>query len=205
MISKVSLGMVFLSSLLSPWRNGPSLQSSYFPIAVWLQSPKNAVRYKAAGFNLYVGLWQGPTEKQLAQLKKAGMPVICEQNAVGLAHRNDPIIIGWMHQDEPDNAQPIIDPKTKKQIGWGPCVPPGRIVSEYQQMKVADPTRPIMLNLGQGVANDQWIGRGPGASLDQYKTFVQGGDIISFDVYPIAGLVPNGVNKLWYVAEDIGQ
>jgi hypothetical protein len=44
------------------WKNGPSVDPNYFPIAVWLQDPKNAGRYKPAGINLYVGLWRGPTE-----------------------------------------------------------------------------------------------------------------------------------------------
>ena len=40
-----------------------------------------AARYKEAGINLYVALWGGPTEAQLADLKKCGMQVICDQNA----------------------------------------------------------------------------------------------------------------------------
>jgi hypothetical protein len=34
------------------WTNGPSSDPSYFPIAVWLQNPNSAERYKAAGINL---------------------------------------------------------------------------------------------------------------------------------------------------------
>ncbi len=129
------------------WKKGPPNDPTYFPIAVWLQSPRNARRYRDAGFNLYVGLWKGPTEKQLATLRKAGMPVICSQNAVGLAHRDDPIIVGWMHGDEPDNAQPVVDPKTGKK-GYGGPVPPPRIVKDYEKLRAADPDRPILLNLG---------------------------------------------------------
>lgn len=185
------------------WKNGLPRDPHYFPIGVWLQNPENAKRFRAAGINLYIGLWQGPTEEQLAALKSAGMPVICEQNAVGLAHQDDPTIVGWMHGDEPDNAQPMKDPVTGKQT-YGPCVPPAQVVSHYQQLKSADPTRPILLNLGEGVANDEWIGRGEGAKLDDYKTYVQGADIVSFDVYPIAGLnKPDGENYLWYVAKGV--
>ena len=72
-----------------------------------------------------------------------------------------------MHGDEPDNAQEVVDRATGKR-GYGPPIPPARIVADYRKLKAADPTRPIMLNLGQGVANDQWVGRGPGASLDDY-------------------------------------
>jgi hypothetical protein len=35
------------------------------------------------------------------------MKVICQQNAVGLRQREDPTVIGWMHGDEPDNAQSL--------------------------------------------------------------------------------------------------
>lgn len=185
------------------WQHEPFSQG--FPIAVWLQDPSNATRYKAAGINLYIGLWQGPTESQLAALKAANMPVICEQNAVGLAHKADPTIVGWMHGDEPDNAQPVTDPATGKQ-GYGPCIPPSRIVADYARLRAADPSRPIMLNLGQGVANDEWVGRGAGASLRDYETYVQGGDVISFDVYPVAGLEkPDSENYLWYVPKGVDR
>lgn len=59
------------------WKNGPGRSPDYFPMAVWLQAPRNAKRYRSAGFNLYVDLWKGPTEEQLSTLKGAGMPVIC--------------------------------------------------------------------------------------------------------------------------------
>jgi hypothetical protein len=173
----------------------------FFPIAVWLQNPRQAAKYKAAGFNLYVGLWKGPTEEQLSALSKAGMRVVCEQNVVGLQHRADPIIYGWMHQDEPDNAQASKDADGKPT--WGPCVPPNQIVDKYRAMKAADPSRPVLLNLGQGVANDQWIGRGNGSSLSDYETYVKGGDIVSFDIYPVAGLGDPG--KLNLVGKGIDR
>jgi hypothetical protein len=183
---------------------GPSKSENYFPIAVWLQSPQNAVRYKAAGFNLYIGLWQGPTEAQLSELKAAGMPVICEQNAVGLKHLNDPTIVGWMHQDEPDNAQPVKAADGSQT--YGPCVPPQTIVDEYLSLKKADPTRPIVLNLGQGVADDTWVGRGNGAKPQDYADYVRGADIASFDVYPFASnLHGNGEKNVGYVAGGVDR
>jgi hypothetical protein len=149
------------------WQHGPPADPAFFPIGVWLQDPRNAEAYKRAGINLYVALWQGPTDRQLATLKAAGMPVICGQTRIGLAHRDDPTIIGWMHGDEPDNAQEIRDEKTGRRR-YGPPVAPAKIVAGYERLRAADPTRPVMLNLGQGVANDEWKGRGPGASLDDY-------------------------------------
>lgn len=163
-----------------------------FPIAVWLQSPENAPRYKEAGFNLYVGLWQGPTEEQLNALKQAGMPVICEQNEVALKHLKDPAILAWMHGDEPDNAQSL--PHNK---GYGPPVKPSQIIADYKRLRDRDPSRPVILNLGQGVANDAWNGRGSDASIDDYPQYVKGCDLVSFDIYPVAGLA--SPDRLWLV------
>jgi hypothetical protein len=87
------------------WVNGLPDDPGYFPIAVWLQDPNDAATYKEGGINLYIGLWQGPTEDQLSFLRAAGMPVMCSQNSVGMDHVNDSIIVGWTQQDEPDNAQ----------------------------------------------------------------------------------------------------
>ena len=193
------------TNVYSRWKNGPSSDPEYFPIAVWLQDPRNAKKYKSAGINLYVGLWKGPTEEQLSALTRAQMRVICAQNPVGLAHKDDPIIAGWMHGDEPDNTQLIIDPKTGKRSYGGP-VPPQSVVDDYKALIKADSTRPVLLNLGQGVANDEWHGRGRGAHKDDYLTYVKGCDIVSFDVYPVVGIrKPDGENYLWYVPKGVDR
>lgn len=194
------LAAALLAAIVSPAQLPDD--PGYFPIGVWLQSPGNAARYKEAGINLYIGLWKGPTEDQLASLKKAGLRVFCDQNAVGLAHQDDPTIAGWMHGDEPDNAQEVTDPRTGRK-GYGPPVRPSRIVADYEKLRKADPTRPVLLNLGQGVANDGWVGRGSEGRFDDYRGYVQGADIVSFDVYPVASLGDPG--RLWMVEKGIGR
>ncbi|MEN6333840.1 MAG: hypothetical protein ABFE01_06225, partial [Phycisphaerales bacterium] len=181
------------------WSRGPGAGTDFFPIAVWLQSPGNAQRYRDAGFNLYVGLWRGPTDEQLSQLKAAGMRVICEQNAVAMRRLDDPTIVGWMHGDEPDNAQSLGEGK-----GYGPPVPPAKIVADYERIRAADPSRPVMLNLGQGVAWDGWYGRGVRTNHpEDYSEYVKGCDIASFDIYPVAHDKPEVAGKLWYVARGV--
>ncbi|MBI2928192.1 MAG: hypothetical protein HYZ36_06755 [Pedosphaera parvula] len=181
------------------WTNGPPATPEFFPIAVWLQPPSKAQRYREAGFNTYVGLWKGPTEEQLAALKQAGMKVICAQNAVGLRHRDDPTIIGWMHDDEPDNAQSLGPGK-----GYGPPILPEKIVADYRRLRAADPSRPVLLNLGQGVAWDQYIGRGVRRNHpEDYPEYVQGCDIASFDIYPVVHDSPEIAGKLWFVARGV--
>ncbi len=181
------------------WSKGLPADPHFFPIAVWLQNPRNASRYKAAGINLYVALWLGPTASQLADLKQAGMPVICSQNQLGLQHANDPIIVGWMHGDEPDNAQGI--PGLRR---YGPPVAPEKIVRDYQQIRAADPTRPVMLNLGQGVAYDNYIGRGVRRNHpEDYAEYLKGCDIASFDIYPVVHGSPEVTGQLEYVARGV--
>jgi hypothetical protein len=181
------------------WENGPPHGKDFFPIAVWLQNPSNANRYKQAGINTYIGLWRGPTEEQLAELKKAGMKVICHQNKTALKHVDDPTIIGWMHGDEPDNAQSLGQGK-----GYGPPILPKKIIDDYYKIRQADPTRPVILNLGQGVAWDGYYGRGVRTNHpEDYPEYIKGCDIASFDIYPAVHDKPEIAGNLWFVAKGV--
>jgi len=174
-------------------------REDFFPIAVWLQNPAKAERYRDAGFNLYIGLWKGPTEEQLKALTQANMPVICHQNERALAHLDDPIIVGWMHQDEPDNAQSLGPGK-----GYGPPVAPEEVQRRYERMRSADPSRPVLLNLGQGVAWDNWHGRGVRTRHpEDYPRYLKACDIASFDIYPVTHRSEEVSGKLFYVARGV--
>lgn len=176
-------------------------QPDIFPVGIWLQNPENAARYKAIGINFYAGLWDGPTERQLRQLQAAKMPVFAPQNDLALDEKYSDIIAGWMMPDEPDNAQ------AQPEGGLGPPVLPKFLIKLYQNMKERDPNRPILLNLGQGVAWDQWHGRGTRTNHpEDYQDYVKAADILSFDIYPIThpdggirgrlDFVPRGVDRL---------
>ena len=183
------------------WHNGPGNDAAFFPIAVWLQDPRNAPKYQALGVNLYVALWKGPTAQQIAELKRLRMPVICEQNEYALSHLDEKTIVGWMHGDEPDNAQSL-----GRGRGYGPPVAPEKILEDYRKIRASDPTRPVMLNLGQGVAWDGWYGRGVRTNHpEDYARYVQGGDIVSFDIYPAVHDKPAVAGKLWYVARGVDR
>ncbi len=163
------------------YANGLPTDPSYFPIGVWLQSPRFAPEYRAIGVNLFVGLYKGPTEDQLAELARNRMPVIATQNRVGLSSPNAKMIRGWMQGDEPDNAQSSI---------WGfdgSCIPAGEVARRSLAIKAMDPTRPVFLNFGRGVADPSWRGRGRcTGDLDYYVKAAIGADILSFDIYPVA-------------------
>ena len=197
------------------WQNGLATDENHFPIAVWLQSPGRAQSYKNIGINLYIGLWQGPTETQLNQLEAANMAVICNQNQYALDNlqRYQETIVGWMYIDEPDNAQ-----KWDGSDEWGRCYLPSELVDIYNDIVANDPTRPVYVNFGQGVVEGTgYLGRwyldeahlGPGNdySGENYSRYYteasEAADILSFDIYPIAS--GYGSENLWYVGQGISN
>jgi hypothetical protein len=182
------------------WSNGPPSDPSFFPIAVWLQSPSRAAEYKSIGINVFIGLWQGPTDQQLSGLASAGMPTICEQSGVWASHLADPTIWAWMHGDEPDNAQ------SDGQGGYLPCIAPSSIIADYQQYVANDATRPVYLNLGKGVSQEDWIGRGDCTGrLDMYPEYIKGADIVSYDIYPVNDTDSAVHDNLWYVPRGVDR
>lgn len=195
-------------SYYGKWPNGPSTDPGVFPIAVWLQQPSNVDKFKAVGINLFVGLWEGPTEAQLSTLSTGKMPVFCEQNAVGTSSANSGVIRAWTHSDEPDNAQ----------NGTQDPVPTADILNGYQAMVAADSSRPVYLNFGQGAAADLWYGRGNRTNHpEDYAEYSKGADIVSFDIYPMNVYPYTGdpsktwfkdfhdavAQNIWYVAEGV--
>ena len=68
---------------------------------------------------------------------------------------------------------------------YDPCVAPADIVAKYKAMKAADPSRPVRLGLGQGVAWTDWGGRGTCTNhTEMYSEYADGGDSIGYDIYP---------------------
>jgi hypothetical protein len=183
------------------WRQGPPAEANYFAIGVCTQDPARAKEYRALGINLILSIWDGPSDEQMKQLHEAGMAAMSEPEAWGgkaWAHRDDPGLIGWVHSDEPDNAQ------TETGGGYGAAIPPAKVMAAYEDMRRRDPTRPMVLCLGQGVANDGWVGRG--CKMEDYPEYAKACDILMYDVYPVVGIrKPDGENYLWWVAKGVDR
>jgi hypothetical protein len=97
--------------------------------------------------------------------------------------------------DEPDNAQ------SNGSSGYDPPILPSVIISRYQAMQAADVTRPIYLNLGQGVAWDGWYGRGTHTNQPaDYTEYAKGADILFCDIYPVNSTNADTKEKIWLVA-----
>jgi hypothetical protein len=168
---------------------------AFFPIAVWLQDPTNAKAYRDAGINTFVGLWEGPTDTQLSELNKAGMLVVCDQNQIALNHPARSNILAWMHRDEPDNAT-----TWGARIGFSKPMPVDSVAADYRRMIANDSARPVLLNLGQGVAWDNWYGRGTrNHHPEDYPRYLEACDIASFDIYPTTHPDTEISGNLWYV------
>ena len=125
------------------------------------------------------------------------MPLLVTQNALGLASPQRTWIEGWSQIDEPDNAQP------DGNGGYGPCITPSVVATTYNGIRSNDVTRPVFLNFGRGVSDTTWGGRGScTGDTSYYPQAIQGGDIVSFDIYPVADyngrleLVATGVDNL---------
>jgi hypothetical protein len=177
-----------------PWSN-----PRFFPIAVWLQPPKTAPRFREAGINTFVGMWQGPTEEQLAGMKSTGLYLVCAPTEAALRHRADSYIIAWMHDDEPDNARGF-----GTRFGWTSPLKPAQLQSDYRRMRAADPARPVLANFGQGVAWDPWRGRGSRRNHpEDYAEYLKGCDIACFDIYPVNHTDPEVAGDLSFVARGV--
>jgi hypothetical protein len=185
------------SAYYRKWPNGPdpSGNDHYFPLEVWLQYPPDATQYESLAIDVYNGLWHGPTRGQLAALAAAGMPTFASQNEVGLSDPHRSILKAWDQVDEPDDAQ------AKHGGGYGPCIPPAKIVRRYDEMRSKDPTRPVFLNFSQAVANPKWPGRGScTGDYADYPKYIEGADVISYDLYPVNNSLP-----LWWVGRGIDR
>jgi hypothetical protein len=195
LISSVAMGQ----NQMATDSRGISRSTDYFPIAVWLQDPRNARKYSDIGVNLYVGLWRGPTKEQLDQLDASGLRVVCGFNTQAKAFLDRPTIAAWMHGDEPDNAQSLGQGK-----GYGPPILPSKIIEDYARIRQADPSRKVILNLGQGVAWDGYYGRGVRTNHpEDYAEYAKGADIVSFDIYPAVHEKKEIAGNLWYVPRGV--
>jgi hypothetical protein len=162
------------------WSQGPSASPDFFPIGVWMQNPANAARFRAAGINHFVGLWQGPTDDQLAALATADMPAVCDPQADWHAHLKDRTVVSWLQPDGPDNAQQNPDGS------YGPCIAPADLAARYQSLVGTDATRPVTVSFGRGVVDYQWVGRGDCTGrIDMYAEYQRAADLLAYWLYPV--------------------
>ncbi len=217
-------------SKFDPYERGLFKDPNSFPIGVWLQQPRHASKYKSLGIDYYLGLHNGPTAEQMELLHQSGMRVIAGLNEYAQANLlNDPLVVGWMHGDEPDLAlvyprdllqgpmgKTIIkehwpeiyqelDLDNKDYQGWGlGAHPVNDIQKDYKRFRDIDPTRPVLIQLSKAAAtNGVYKGRGDrNGKTWEYPLYMEGSDYVSFDVYPVGDGQPD---KPYLVADGVEQ
>lgn len=172
----------------------------FFPIGVWVQPAGAAEKYKRMGVNVYVGgvdSYPRPKDRAFLDAVAAhGMHVICpfKKAYVDEKLHEHPAFLGWMFGDEPDN----VDAATGQVKHT-----PEALRLDFARIRRADATRRVYVNLGCGVADERFVGRG--ASDEQYAAYPAACDIISYDVYPCNSIQPNGPDRLHLVAKGIDR
>jgi hypothetical protein len=117
----------------------------------------------------------------------------------GLSQKENPIIAAWMHGDEPDNAQSLASGK-----GYGPPILPEVILRDYERLRAADKSRPVFLKPRPGSRVGQLHrSRVRRNHPEDYAEYIKGGDIVSFDIYPVVHESPEIRGKLEYVARGV--
>ena len=164
----------------------------FFPISSWAQSSRRFELLRGLGFNTFCG-GKAATDCDAAQ--KAGgyaMPVFDE------SVKGHPALLAYIQGDEPDLG---LDKGTPRR-------PAQAVVDAYRRMRGLDDTRPIFLNLTSAFMEERDgptdAAKGPSADRGAYyETVAGGGDILSFDVYPIYG--HNRPDRLVWVADGVSQ
>ena len=173
---------------------------AFFPVGVWAQPAGPAAAYKKMGVNVYVGgvdSYPRPRDRAfLDAIAQHGMVAICPYKKQYLEEKlhEHPAFLGWMFGDEPDNVD-----RTTGQVKHTPET----LLGTFARIRRDDPAHPVYINLGQGVANERFVGRG--ATDQQYARYPQACDIISYDVYPCNSISPNGPDRLHLVAKGIDR
>ena len=197
------------------WKNGAWADANFFPLSVWMQPSNKAKKYKDYGVNIYMNQWKGPTEKQFAELREAGMAAMFELNDVAYKHRDDPLIVGWLQIDEPDilhsNANDWPELKARKDKEWTttvgqyqPAYHPVTIQNQYKLIKAIDPLRPVCVGLSLAVVYPDTGARGNRKNhSEDFAEYMKGADIVSYDIYPGLHQEPRAAAKYWTVAKGV--
>jgi hypothetical protein len=162
----------------------------FFPLSSWGQSPQRFPLLRSLGFNSFTG---GKASDDCDAARQAGGYALPAFDARFKGHA---ALLAHIQDDEPDQG---FRKGTARQ-------PAEAVVESYKKMCEQDDTRPILLNLTSSFMESGGDGGGERTRDDReayYGVVVAGGDIVSFDVYPIYEW--NFADKLIWVADGVKQ
>lgn len=151
--------------------NSKAVTSDFFPIAVWLQPDYLMDHWKSVGVNTMFGYEDNGGTTSLAQWTAAatskGLYTIRPSSGNARADVNDPYLLAYMLNDEPD----------------GNGVSPAAVQAQYNALKRMNPTVPVVENLAGGFVL-HWQGN---VTSKAYAAYLAASDIVSSDIYPVTG------------------
>lgn len=167
------------------WSNGPNPTGdpSWFPVGVWFQDPQKDVYgvkggsvWKSIGVNLNIGLW----EDQWWNIRFDGAKATSWHSFVA-PHRRTTI-----GDDELFPAYLLGDEFDMFKVNGNPADMPASVLARANEQRAADPTRPVYINYGKGMAIRGWVGYhiDPGSTYERdMKKYADAADLISADMY----------------------
>lgn len=162
---------------------------AFFPLMNFYQSPKSFDHAASAGLNGYFMPGSKPPPKEYLDALWARQlygVVPFDTEAVG-----HPALLAWLQPHEPDALK---DGTVR--------TPPEEVVKAYGTIRENDTSRPVVLDFSPNFMLKAEFAQG-GMSEDEkrkiYPQFARGGDILTYNVYPIWG--HNKPEKMSWVAE----
>jgi hypothetical protein len=146
----------------------PAVLRNFFPIGVWVAPDYAYATWQSRGINTVVGIGFD-LEGSIAQANTLGLHMIREPRPDAADDANEPLLLGWAQQDEPD--------------GIYSQVPYSSIQAQYASWKNVAPNRPVFINFVGDLNQYDLVNNESGD--DWYRKYVQGADWICADKYPV--------------------
>jgi hypothetical protein len=158
-----------INQLAPPAMGSVKPQPPPFIIGVWSQPSRSFAVWKARGVNTLVGYESESNTVSLDQWCNSAefneMWMIRQPRPIPSDDRDEPYLLAWMLQDEPDVHN----------------TPPEELKSVYRRLHTVDPARPVFLNISGG---NLLFNKTPRATYQQYFASA---DWIGNDLYPVTG------------------
>jgi len=157
------------------------------PLMGFYQSPKSFDRAAAMGLNGYLMPGQTPTRQYLDALAARKLYGMVPFAAEAVGHE---ALVAWLQPHEPDA---LVDGK--------PRSTPDEVVAAYETIRKTDPSRPVVLDFSPQfmLRADFAKDRSEQQKRDDYAAYARGGDILTYNVYPI--WLHNRPDRIDWVAE----
>jgi hypothetical protein len=147
----------------------------FFPIMQWRQRTSSIAAQKELGINTFVGLGdESSTFDFCDEARKRGVYAVPPWDPDQVASvKNNPALLGWVFDDEPDNQDHH--------------VPPAQIRMQYRDLKTRDPGHLSFLTITSGFSAEDKLPDWMNGSNSRYYEYPRYTDMIGFDYYPVYG------------------